>query len=323
MSAIWLKGLFPDENMVFYKDSIGGIYKGYALSVRKTVNSAVLKMCADTSHIPEKEFEEWLDNQGKKFGKMQKSEKSSSYILLEIKDPLTKGQFMDYVRGLTEELRNFLEKYKAESCCESCGENKELKFYYEGMNPRLYCSDCGRIKRKKTEEMREKRKKEGSRIPLGILGAFIGSLPGAALWAGIIVYGLYNGLAGTAAVVIVTGAVLGFRLLGKKLGVAAFITVSAVSALSMLLANHLIFTWLIYTSYAYAFDQTYSMLLKTVISWVNSNDFFNSVIPGVSSYWFGLIVGTVLGFITMLLCFFISRTSLKNKYEFKMVSGGK
>lgn len=323
MSAVWLKELFPDDNMAFYKDSIGGLYKGYAVSVRKTLNSAVLKICGDTSDIPEKEFEEWLNNQENNFGKMQKKEKSSSYILIEIKDSLTKGQFMDNVRGLTEELRKFMEKYKAKPCCESCGENKDIKFYYAGMNPCLYCSECGKLKQQEMEEMREEKKKERSRIPLGILGAFIGSLPGAALWAGIIVYGLYNGLAGTAAVVIVAGAVLGYRLLGKKLGMAAFITASIVSAFAMFLANHLIFTWLIYTSYAYAFQQTYFMLLKTVISWVNLNDFFDSVIPGVSSYWFSLIVGTVLGLLTMLLCFIIYRISFKNKYGYKMISGGK
>lgn len=323
MSATWLKGLFPEEDMAFCKDSIGGIYKGYGLSVKKMLNSAVIKMSGDTSSITEKKFEEWLDGIEKDFGKLQKREKSDSYILLEIKDSFTKGQFMENVRGLTEELRNLMEKNKIKTCCESCGNKKIPAFYYVAGEPRLYCNGCGEQKKQEMEDMREKKKKEPSRIPLGILGALIGSLPGGALWAGIIVYGLYNGLAGVASVVIVTGAVLGCRLLGKKLGKAAVITVSVISAIVMFLANHLIYTWLIYTSYAYAYEQTYSMLLRTVISWIDNNYFFESSIEGVSLYWIGLMVGAALGLFTGGVCYVINRISFKNKYGFKMVSAGK
>lgn len=322
MGKAWLKNLFPNQDMAFYMDSTGGLYKGYGLSVKKKINSAVLKMTGDTSKIPEKDFKEWLDAQEKDFGKFLKKEKASTYILLEIKDPNTKGKFVENVRGLAESLHALMEKYKAVSCCEACGK-AYAGFYYEQKEPRLYCGECGKLRQKETEKLREEKKKESSRVLLGILGALIGSLPGAALWAGIVIYGLYNGLAGSAAVVIVTGAVIGYRLLGKKLGRAALISVSLISAAAMFLANHLVFAWLIYDGYAYMFDQTYSMLLRTVVRWMSTNYLFDTFIPGVSSYGISLIVGAVLGLITGVVCIIIVRTSFKRRYEFKMISDGK
>lgn len=317
MGSQWLKELFSDEDMSFYKDSIGGRVKGHNLAVKKYANSVMVKVTGNVSVISENEYEECIKSWERDFGKFKKTKKASGYILIEMKDFPTKKQFLENITKITENLCSLLDKHKAINCCELCGREGPGSFYCVGRLPYFFCEKCS-VKRKQ-EIDKERAQKKKSRIFPGILGALIGTLPGAALWTGIIFYGLYNGLAGVAGSIIAAGALLGYRLLGKHMDKASAISVSIVSLFMIFAANHLAFTFLAQYYIGRKVGNSFLFTITTVIRWVNGNYFFGTFIPGLSSYWLSLIAGIVLGAVTFVVYFILHKGHIRKKYEFKAV----
>lgn len=323
MSSRWLKELFPEGDMAFFRDSAAGTYKGFGISVKKKLNSVIVKMAGDTSQISSEDFKYWTGTQEKKSVKLIKQEKTPSYIELECRDFATKAGFINGITGLADDMAAFLKGHNVKTCCEACGKNMPYSFFYIGEEPFLLCDGCGKEKEEEVESAFKEYKGRKAEIFPGILGAFLGSLPGAALWTGIIIYGLYNGLAGTAGIVVVIGAILGCRFFGKGLTGASVIEISIVSLIAMIVSNHITFTWVIYDLFARFLGAEFWKMMPHLNNWMSQNYIFETFIPGVSSYWVSLSAGVIMGIITGLIYFAIHRCSVKRKYEFKQVFSGK
>ena len=138
------------------------------------------------------------------------------------------------IDSVTNHLIGFLQTEGAGTGCQMCGAEYDVSSYDVNGAPHFLCSTCARQSMNQMEAERQSKLSVDSNLPLGIIGALIGSLLGAALWVFIYQGGYIAGLAGLA---IFVGAMKGYSILGKNVDRKGVVVCVIITIIMIFLAN--------------------------------------------------------------------------------------
>lgn len=138
------------------------------------------------------------------------------------------------IDSVTNHLIGFLQTEGAGTGCQLCGAEYDVSSYDVNGAPHFLCSTCARQSINQMEAERQSKLSVDSNLPLGIIGALIGSLLGAALWVFIYQGGYIAGLAGLA---IFGGAMKGYSILGKNVDRKGVVVCVIITIIMIFLAN--------------------------------------------------------------------------------------
>ena len=106
---------------------------------------------------------------------------------------------------------DYLKVNRFVSCCMQCGETAENGLYVLWDNCQFLCEGCAVNAEARLQEMAAQQAKVRSNLPMGLLGAFLGSLIGVAAW--VLVYQL-GYIAGLVGLLLLICALKGYEKLG-------------------------------------------------------------------------------------------------------------
>ncbi|MDE6742876.1 MAG: hypothetical protein K2J95_03240 [Lachnospiraceae bacterium] len=138
------------------------------------------------------------------------------------------------IDSVTNHLIGFLQTEGAGTGCQMCGAEYDVSSYDVNGAPHFLCSTCARQSLNQLEAERQSKSSVKSNLPLGIIGALIGSLPGVALWAIIF---QAHWIAGVAGMVIFLGAMKGYEMLGKNVDRKGVVVCALITVIMIFLAN--------------------------------------------------------------------------------------
>ena len=120
------------------------------------------------------------------------------------------------------------------SCCKYCGTQAGIGAYSINRNVDMLCGNCfGKISQNLAQAQRTIREEKGSLLA-GLVGAFLFSLAGVALW---VIIGQFGWIAAIAGLIIVVWALKGFEKFGGKMNLAGAILVFVLSIVMVVLAE--------------------------------------------------------------------------------------
>ena len=138
------------------------------------------------------------------------------------------------IDSVTNHLIGFLQAEGANTGCQLCGAEYDVSSYDVNGAPHFLCSTCAQQSMNQMEAERQSRLSVKSNLPLGIIGALIGSLPGVALWI-IMLQGHW--IAGVAGMIIFLGAMKGYDMLGKNVDRKGVVVCALITVVMVFLAN--------------------------------------------------------------------------------------
>lgn len=138
------------------------------------------------------------------------------------------------IDSVTNHLIGFLQAEGAGTGCQLCGAEYDVSSYEVNGAPHFLCSTCARQSMTQMEAERQSKLSVNSNLPLGLIGALVGSLPGVALWI-IMLQGHW--IAGVAGMVIFLGAMKGYEMLGKNVDRKGVVVCALITVVMIFLAN--------------------------------------------------------------------------------------
>lgn len=138
------------------------------------------------------------------------------------------------IDSVTNHLIGFLQAEGAGTGCQLCGAEYDVSSYDVNGVPHFLCSTCARQSMNQFEAERQSKSNVKSNLPLGIIGALIGSLPGVALW--VIIFQAHW-IAGVAGMVIFMGAMKGYEILGKSVDRKGVVVCALITVIMIFFAN--------------------------------------------------------------------------------------
>ncbi len=153
---------------------------------------------------------------------------------------------VSYLTELIDKIATFAARNYYETCCEMCGENKETEVHLINNKAVYVCETCYGQIIEGLDSLQENAKQRKGNFVTGIVGAFLGSLIGIALW--VVVYAL-GYIAAICGVVLAVCIIKGYELFGGKLNVLGMIITITMTIAMVFVAT--------YTAYGY---ELYSVL---------------------------------------------------------------
>ncbi len=165
----------------------------------------------------------------------------------------------------------YLEENRFVSCCSHCGEAQETGLYTYGTVCRTLCGDCAVKAETAYQEAEAKQAQEKSSLPLGLLGAFLGSLLGVAAWVAVYQLGYIAGVVG---LLLVFCAMTGYRKLGGCLDKKGVIGTAVLSVVMVSVSLYLCYGVALYRG----MDKAYSIFecLLAVPAFLSASDLTGS-----------------------------------------------
>ncbi len=154
------------------------------------------------------------------------------------------------IDSVINHLIGFLQAEGAGTGCQLCGAEYDVSSYEVNGAPHFLCSTCARQSMTQLEAERQSKLSVNSNLPLGIIGALIGSLPGVALWI-IMLQGHW--IAGVAGMVIFLGAMKGYDMLGKNVDRKGVVVCALITVVMVFLAND----FALRLSYVLQYDESF------------------------------------------------------------------
>ena len=181
-------------------------------------------------------------------------------------------------------------------CCELCGEYTETSVYTINDITICGCSDCYNHTISSLEEKHEAAKNKPGNIITGLVGAFIGSLIGVALWVAVFALGYIAALCGF---VLAITIIKGYELFGGKLNALGIFSTIMLTLIMVYVATYLSYGYSIYDT----FKETDNIDIFTAIRSVNRflkefPEFANSFHSDLFLGYVFTTIGTVTTFIT-------------------------
>ena len=260
-----------------------GIYRGYYVSVQSREGQYWVKINASLEQdVNNVQLAQFLVNR-KNGSKMLLDVQVYMYmVLLKIKGVNSAKKIPEV---LNEELMPVFQYLAANgyvSGCEQCGRPDASGCGVNG-DPHVLCMDCRRELEIALQKHRQQKQGEKSNLVPGLVGAFLGSLIGCALWVLIGKLGYIAGIAGA-----VTGicAMKGYEMLGKHLDRKGVVGSVIIMVVMIYFANKISWAWEVYAALA-DYDWTFSECFRELGFILETSDL-------MGSYYLDLVIGYIL-----------------------------
>ncbi len=188
------------------------------------------------------------------------------------------------LENVTKQMTQFLSIKGAGSGCGLCG-SEGAEFYSINNNLNCLCPNCSNeIVGRFEQNVREKMMNKSKFVP-GLIGAFVGSLIGVALWILIYKMGYIAGIAGAVAIIC---AMKGWEMLGGALDVKGIICSFVLSLVMIYFGHQIAVTWELVDAFKEIdiktdFFEVYKNMGE-ILEWADAT----------GEYWSDLIIGYLL-----------------------------
>lgn len=136
-------------------------------------------------------------------------------------------------------------------CCAVCGEQQELGIYSVFGNYQILCPACFEKAKAELADAQQQLHEKHTNYAAGIVGAFLGSLPGLALW---LIFAQMGKIAAITAFALVVGSLYGYKKLGGKLNVVGILVSLAISAAILYVSDYTDIAIQIFNAYHSEYD---------------------------------------------------------------------
>ena len=145
-----------------------------------------------------------------------------------------------------------------ENCCQVCGQTENVGTYFAYNCTARLCDSCHQTYIERNNAVKQEKSKKAENIVGGIIGAFLGSLIGA---AAIILISQLGYIAAISGVIMGVCALKGYELLGGKLSKAGIIISSLIMIVMVFLSNQLDWAIILHNEYpAYGIFEAFKMM---------------------------------------------------------------
>lgn len=225
-----------------HKLFLNGIYKGYYMLIEPMNGQYRIKINT-YSQDDEKnqQLNAWLLQKKETVREILAVTAGEHYIVINLKIPNLAKNIPGAVNAVVDPVMDYLRSHYYVSGCESCGSaEKTIECYEINGGHHYLCPDCADgIDVALAENQRDVRSQK-SNLLTGLVGAFIGSLLGGALWILIYKLGYIAGVAG-----LVTGvcALKGYEMLGGHVDRKGVVGCVVIMLITIFFANKISWTW--------------------------------------------------------------------------------
>jgi len=296
------------ENTIYCGNNIlAGIIKGYHFLIKYDNQSSVYTLTFGL---------EMKDNISSLSKDIKKEEKDAiiSYNnkTLKVVGSVTNKKYLpEIINPIISLISDYLVKKKIKEVCLHCKEEKKVYLVDNDGEINFYCDDCYKASKKASNYKKEKYNKSKENILLGVVGAFIGTIPGIILW---LLFAYLNIEPGIAGIAITMGAAVFYKKFARNIKMPGIIISTLIGLFMVLVSHELEASIYIYDLYKDKYIINLFDAYKAIPYYLNTaKDFYKSFTSG-------LITGYILSIIGVFTSYSLQRQSA-NTYEIKKIGG--
>lgn len=205
--------------------------------------------------------------------------KKGEYIVAKFKnDLLTITQACDHSRDIPKLINNILDdvtKYlknnNYKNICKLCGKEEKTTLVSIDDNINFICDKCIKDIEKTYQKKIEENKRIKENIPLGIIGAIVGAIPGLLIWI-LLAYLMINPC--VVALIIMFGSAYFYRYMAKSMKLPGLIISILIGFIFIILANELTNAYSLYNEYVSQYSINIFDAYKAIPYYLQANDVF-------------------------------------------------
>ncbi|MBQ8802452.1 MAG: hypothetical protein IJZ53_02295 [Tyzzerella sp.] len=257
-----LRAKILDGSLQDYKTYLAGCYRGYHIVIEFRQPYYIVTINASSTNDANNEMlREFLAQHKGTVKKLAKAEANTHKVSLSVAAPNLQKNLPDVLNNSIAPIINYLVNGNYTSGCENCGDTMQQLHCYEINGLHHYiCDTCAKEIEASLQEKQVNIKMQKSQFIPGLIGAFLGSLLGAALWILIYRLGYIAGLAGAVTAIC---ALKGYEMFGKHLDKKGVICSVIIMVAMIFFANKIAWSWEAFDAlkdYGYTFSNCFRYL---------------------------------------------------------------
>ena len=226
-----------------------GTYRGYKIAIKEDRRNHIYRINFPIKALEENQKEN-IHIFLKELSQNSKLIKKACYDNFALKvELIIKGMAKNNISNIIElvqKIERFASVNSYNTCCESCGESISTSVHLMNDMPLQVCDQCYKQTIDELDNAQLTVKNKKGNVITGLVGAFIGSLIGVALW--VIVYAL-GYIATVCGIVLAVCIVKGYEMLGGKLNKTGVIITVLMTISMVYVANYLSYGYEVYNAF--------------------------------------------------------------------------
>ena len=255
------------ENYKYYYGAYYTKYNGYDITIKYDYASLIYNL---TINVKGNENVEKLN---------KLLSKKDEYLVAKYKNNLlTISQACDHSRdipklinNILDDVTNYLKENKYKNICKVCNKEEKTTLISIDDNINFVCDKCIKNIEKNHKKELENRKKIKENIPLGIIGAIIGCIPGLLMWI-LLTYLMINPT--VVGLVIMFGSAYFYRYMAKSMKLPGLIISILIGFIFIILANEFTNSYTLYNEYVSQYNINMIDAYKAIPYYLQTNEIF-------------------------------------------------
>ena len=255
------------DNYKYYYGAYYTKYNGYDITIKYDFASLLYNLTINVVGNSN------IDNLNKLLAK------KGEYIVAKYKNNLlTITQACDHSRELPnlihniiDDLTKYLKDNKYKNICKLCNKDEKTTLVSIDDNISYICNKCIKNIEKTYQKELEERKKIKENIPLGIIGAIAGCIPGLILWI-LLSYLMINPT--VIALIIMFGSAYFYRYMAKSMKLPGLIISVLIGFLFIVIANEFTSAYTLYSEYVSQYNIKIFDAYKAIPYYLQANEAF-------------------------------------------------
>ena len=255
------------ENYKYYYGAYYTKYNGYDITIKYDYASLIYNL---TINVKGNENIEKLN---------KLLSKKDEYLVAKYKNNLlTISQACDHskdipklINNILDDVTNYLKDNKYKNICKVCNKEENTSLISIDDNINFVCDKCIKSIEKNHKKELENRKKIKENIPLGIIGAIIGCIPGLLMWI-LLTYLMINPT--VIGLVIMFGSAYFYRYMAKSMKLPGLIISILIGFIFIILANEFTNSYTLYNEYVNQYNINIIDAYKAIPYYLQTNEIF-------------------------------------------------
>ena len=251
-----------EGSLADFPGHLSGVYRGYHVSIQNRNAQFIVKINAHMEgDVNNGALAQFLERQKEISRELLKVDVFPYMAVLTIKGPNLAKNIPSVLNENLMPVFQFLSGNGYVSGCEQCGsDNGDVHCYEVNGDAHILCNNCRGELEVALQNYQQQKRSEKSRLVPGLVGAFLGSLIGCALWVVIYRLGYIAGIAGAVTAIC---AMKGYEMLGGHLDRKGVAGSAIIMVVMIYFANRLAWAWAAYSAlgdYGWGFFECFQYL---------------------------------------------------------------